>query len=419
MNKSRTRYQQGSLTIDARRTGPSVWLYRWREVSSDGTSKRRKQFIGTKSDYPSKAAALRAVEVLRLDINAEVMSVSSGSLSVGQLIEHYRMTELCDNNCKTLRTKQVYEHQLAKVIAPKWSLHRLQDVKPIAVETWLNGMPVAPGTRYKTKGVMSILYQHAMRYGWATANPIRLVRQSALPLQEEIVLSPIEVAALLVELRDPFHALILLASVTGLRRGELFGLKWEDVNFRDAEIGVVRSLVDQVEGPPKTLASRRPLPMSLPLALSLSAWREQTSFPCDGDWMFASPSALGRKPYWPDAVLKRHILPAAERAGITKRIGWHSFRRTLATLLQSSGASVKTTQDLMRHSSPLMTLGTYAKAVTADKRLAQDAIAALFVGRSKQPIVEMDPCGPRLGPSGPIRLDQLIESKWSGRLDSN
>ena len=63
--------------------------------------------------------------------------------------------------------------------------------------------------------------------------------------------------------------------------------------------------------------------------------------------------------------------------------GWHSFRRTLATLLQSSGASVKTTQELLRHASPVMTMGTYAKAVTADKRQAQDAIVALFVTKFK------------------------------------
>jgi hypothetical protein len=49
--------------------------------------------------------------------------------------------------------------------------------------------------------------------------PIRLVRQSALPVKEEIVLTPVEVAALLAELRDPFSTLILLAPVTGLRRG--------------------------------------------------------------------------------------------------------------------------------------------------------------------------------------------------------
>jgi integrase len=81
-------------------------------------------------------------------------------------------------------------------------------------------------------------------------------------------------------------------------------------------------------------------------------------------------------------VLKRHVLPAAERADITKRIGWHTFRRTVATLLLSSGATVKTAQELMRHASPDMTVGIYAKALTADKREAQDKLVALFVGDS-------------------------------------
>ena len=81
-------------------------------------------------------------------------------------------------------------------------------------------------------------------------------------------------------------------------------------------------------------------------------------------------------------MLKRHVLPAAERAGIAKRIGWHTFRRTVATLLLSSGASVKTTQELMRHASPDVTVGIYAKALTADKREAQDKLVALFVGYS-------------------------------------
>jgi integrase len=222
-----------------------------------------------------------------------------------------------------------------------------------------------------------------MRHGWAKSNPIRLVRQSAVPGQEQIVLTPDEVAGLLSELVDPFRTIVLLAAVTGLRRGELFGLKWQDVDFERDEIKVVRSIVDQVEGPPKTLASRRAIPMSAELKSALAKWREQTSYAEPGDWVFASPQALGKKPYWPDAVLKRQVLPAAERAGITKRIGWHSFRRTLATLLQSSGASVKTTQELLRHSSPVMTFGVYAQAITSDKRTAQDAVAAMFLGKDK------------------------------------
>lgn len=381
VNLKRNRYQSGSLTLEERKNGPAVWVYRWRDTGADGQRTRRKQVVGTKAEFPTKAAAMRAVDGLQLDINSESVVVGSGSLTVAELVEHYKLTELGERTSKSARTKEVYTHQLDNIISPRWGKYRLRDVKAVAVEAWLRDLSGAPGSKNKTKGVLSVLFQHAMRYEWATTNPIRLVRQSALPVQEEIVLTPVEIAAILAELRDPFRCLILLASVTGLRRGELFGLKWEDIDFREAEIRIVRSMVDQVEGPPKTLASRRPIPMSAELATALKNWRERAIYSMPEDWVFASPLAVGRRPYWPDAVLKRHVLPAAKRAGITKKLGWHSFRRTLATLLQSSGASVKTTQELLRHSSPLMTLGTYAKAVTSDKRAAQDVIAALFVSK--------------------------------------
>jgi integrase len=213
----------------------------------------------------------------------------------------------------------------------------------------------------------------------AVSNPIRLVRQSGKRLREPDVLTPQEVTALLAELQEPCRALVLVASATGLRRGELFGLKWEDVDFKHGEVQIVRSIVDRIEGATKTAGSRRPLPMMEEVSKALRTWKAATRYSKDTDWVFASPQSLGKKPYWPDMLLKRQIKPAAERAGITKVIGWHTFRRTLATLLQSSGASVKTTQELMRHSSPVMTLGTYAQAVTSDKRQAQSNVAALFV----------------------------------------
>jgi integrase len=379
MRDRRKRYQRGSLTIEKRIDGP-VWVYHWRESHPGGSRSQRKRIVGTKREYPTKTDAWKAVAALELDINAE--TVSKSLLTVNQVIAHYEEIELADTNSKTRRTKDVYRHQLDNVIAPKWGSCLLKDVKRIAVERWLNDMQAAPGTKAKTKGVLNVLFQHAMRYEWAASNPIRLVRQGAMPQQEEIALEPVEVAAILSELRDPFRTLILLAAVTGLRRGELFGLKWEDVDFEGAEIRIVRSVVDQVEGPPKTLASRRPIPMSSELASSLANWKKQTSYSKPKDWVFASPQALGQKPYWPDAVLKRHVLPAAERAGIAKRIGWHTFRRTVATLLLSSGASVKTTQELMRHASPDVTVGIYAKALTADKREAQDKLVALFLGDS-------------------------------------
>ena len=50
--------------------------------------------------------------------------------------------------------------------------------------------------------------------------------------------------------------------------------------------------------------------------------------------MFASPKMNGKQPYWPETPLKCFVLPAAKRLGIAKQIGWHSFRRTFATLLE-------------------------------------------------------------------------------------
>ena len=76
--------------------------------------------------------------------------------------------------------------------------------------------------------------------------------------------------------------------------------------------------------------------------------------------------------------MQRHIRPAAQRAGITKRIGWHTFRRSFATLLLANDAAVRVTQDLMRHSTSTLTLDTYAQALGADKRAAQSKIVKLF-----------------------------------------
>jgi integrase len=376
MRHRRERYQRGSLTIEKRSNSSDVWVYRWREVSNHGSKTQRKQIIGTKKDYPTETAAWKAVEGLQLNINAE--AISSAPMTIGQLVEHYNLIELAATSNKTPRTREVYRQHIDSHILPRWADEKIGNVKAFTVEAWLKSLPYAPATKAKSRNILSALYQHAMRYGWADRNPIREVRQSSKRVQEPDVLTPAEVSALLAELPEPSRTSVLIAATTGLRRGELFGLKWGDVDLDNAKVRIVRSIVDQVAGEPKTAGSKRDLPLPLVVVEALEAWRLVTRYRGDNDWVFASDYHLGNKPFWPNTVLVRHVKPAAERAGITKQIGWHSFRRTLATLLDSSGASVKTTQELMRHASPVMTLGTYAQAVTADKRQAQDRISALF-----------------------------------------
>jgi hypothetical protein len=61
----------------------------------------------------------------------------------------------------------------------------------------------------------------------------------------------------------------------------------------------------------------------------------------DSDWVFASHLNKGQKPYWPDMLRKRHLVPTAVRLGIKKLRGWHTFRRTYASLLKAAGTDVK------------------------------------------------------------------------------
>lgn len=378
LKHKRERYQSGSLKIERRNTGENVWVYRWREYRGDGTSSYKKKIVGRMSDLGTKAAAQKAIEGLKLDINATVSAVPI-THTVSELVAHYKRTEL-ESGRHTTRVKQVYKHNLDDIILPKWGNHRLQDVMPITVERWLEEMPYAPATKTKIKGVFGTLFRHGMRYQWASTNPIALVRSSSKRMDAPDILTPIEIRVILGELSEPARTVTMLAAITGMRRGELFGLKWEDLDFERRTIRIVRSLVDQIEGKPKTEASRKPLPMSDELASALTSWRDQTEYAKPSDWVFASPVSFGRLPYWPDMLLRRHILPAAKRLGIQKRIGWHTFRRTAASLLMSSGSSVKTTQELMRHATADITLELYAQAITDDKREAQSTLAALIIG---------------------------------------
>src|SRR5207249_1850989 len=91
----------------------------------------------------------------------------------------------------------------------------------------------------------------------------------------------------------------------------------------------------------KTEASQKPVAMDGALLDALHEWSRQAPYRQKDDWVFASPDMDGKQPYWPETPLKCYVLPAAKRVGITKALGWHSFRRTVATLLKGGGEDVK------------------------------------------------------------------------------
>src|SRR5438128_1276527 len=98
---------------------------------------------------------------------------------------------------------------------------------------------------------MSAVCTHAIRYGWMKMNPIRAVRQSAKRERIPVPLTAEELRRLFAELDLRDRALVLLAASTGLRRGELLALQWEDVGFEDQTLNVRKSIWHQHLGPVK------------------------------------------------------------------------------------------------------------------------------------------------------------------------
>jgi integrase len=175
-------------------------------------------------------------------------------------------------------------------------------------------------------------------------------------------------------------ALISLDMVTGIRRGELAGLKWEDIDFKNLLVNVVRSVVDQRTGKCKTEASAKPVPIDEYTARDLLAWYRQTPYREPEDWVFATDSARagkkrGKQPLWLSKIMQYHIQPLVRKLGINKHVGWHTFRRTFTSLLTANNENVKVVQDLLRHASSKVTLDIYAQARMQDKRRAQQRIA--------------------------------------------
>jgi len=326
---------------------------------------RRKEVIGTATEFPTKASALKACEFLRSTINRETRVPRK----FGELVAHYTKNELPR---KSPYAQEVYTGYIEKWITPKWGNHSLSDVRTIEVENWLGTLKLlANGTRAKLRNTMSAIYAHAIRFEFFDQNPITKVRQSAKRSKTPEVLTVEELRAFLEELEGIYRVMVYVGGVTGLRVSEIIGMRWSDCDFDAGEIRLQRGWVRRHETEMKTEASRKPVPLESDLAEVLTNWRAECAYSQPEDYVFASIEKKGKQPLWPNSAMEKHIKPAAKRVGIVKQIGWHTLRHSFGTLLKANGEDVKVVQELMRHANVSVTMDRYVQAVTPAKRKAQ------------------------------------------------
>src|SRR5215472_12196148 len=386
----RTRIQRGGVNLDVSSSGKKIWVFRWRETRADGRRVQRKKVIGTEEQYPTKKAAENAARAFRLNL-VDGGTEAAVRITMMELVNHFSEHEQVDKGeeGRAYSTRDRCESVLNRWILKRWGKTPIDQIRTVAVEDWLRSVPRALGTKSKIRNTMSALYNHAIRWEFIDRNPITGpvrgsgVRQSAKRERIPDVLEVEEFQRLQAELRLRERILVWLDMTLGLRRGELAGLRWEDIRFEDLSVMARRSVVDQVVGNVKTEASKRPIPIDPFIAEDLIAWYRTMKYNRPEDYVFATDASRagkkrGKQPVWLSKVMTYHIQPAAKRVGIRKHIGWHTFRHTYTTLLHANGEDVKVVQELLRHGSAKITMDVYAQAMTPAKRKAQGKVVAML-----------------------------------------
>ena len=226
---------------------------------------------------------------------------------------------------------------------------------------------LAPKTVRNIHQMIGSAYNLAIEQKLVTRNPAQGCALPKVEHKEMKTLTADQLSAFFREARDSgVFALYYIDLTTGLRRGELLGLKWLDIDLEKGDLRVQRQIgrIDGkiIEMPLKTKNAYRTLPLSADAIDVLMQQRRKTG---NSEWVFLSPTG---GPMSPDSVL--HMLHRIlKRAGLPK-VRFHDLRHTFATLALQNGVDIKTVSGMLGHFSAGFTLDTYAHVTTSAKREA-------------------------------------------------
>ncbi|MBI4635684.1 MAG: site-specific integrase [Candidatus Rokubacteria bacterium] len=247
-----------------------------------------------------------------------------------------------------------YRCNLRLHIVPFFGRMRLGDITLPHVREFIKtllGKGLAPKSVALVMVILKEMLKHAVQWGYLDANPAQYAERPRGEDKELEVLTPPEIRRLLAHAEEPFRTLLLCAVLTGMRRGELLGLKWEDIDLEGHRIHVRRALWKGKFVTPKSRRSRRSIDMAPALREALG--RLPSRF--RGELVFCTPTST---PLDADNLMHRDFPRALRRAGL-RRIRFHDLRHTFTSLLIAQGAHPKYIQSQLGHASIQTTLDRY------------------------------------------------------------
>jgi integrase len=251
------------------------------------------------------------------------------------------------------------------LILPFFAGEPLAKVNPLHVQGWVSDLLAknyAPGTIRKAYQLLSAVFDAAVTSDLIARSPCRGVKLPKDIREEMRFLAPEEIEELAEAIDPRYRALVLTGGYTGLRSGEMLGLKVNRLDMLRRQVRVVETLTEvkgQIGiGPPKSKASRRTVTMPAflvdELAQHLAAYRDPEG------WVFSSPQG---GPVRRTNFRRRFWIPAI-RASVGEPMRFHDLRHSHAALLVAQGVHPKVLQDRLGHASITTTLDTYGHLMT-------------------------------------------------------
>src|SRR5215218_6306892 len=351
----------GEGTIYRRKDGK--WATQYTVYTAEG--RKRKTLYGkTRQEVAAKLTKAMSDRDGGLHFDA-------GSLTLGEYLDTWLMASVKDT--VRLTTYQGYERICRLHIKPSLGRVRIKDLAVVHVRRLYRGRleaGLAPRMVQLVHVTLHKALKQAVMDGLIPRNVTEGVKAPRPEPKEIKPLCPEQARALLEAAEgDRLEALYMLAVTTGMRQGELLGLKWEDVDFKAGTIQVRRTLSTRAGkgfsfSPPKTAKGRRSIKLPEVAKRSLKKHRRAqleermklAGLREDNGLVFATRlgTPMGRQ-----ELVMRSFKPLLKKASLPD-IRFHDLRHTCATLLLGKGVHAKFVQELLGHATISITLDTYS-----------------------------------------------------------
>lgn len=358
-------------------------------VDEDGTQKRRWVSGKTQGEVQEKVRALQAELHQGMLADTNRMTVAE---FLDRWVEHKQHEGIKPN------TVQSYRDTVRRYITPHLGRTKLEKLRPLDIEQMLTKLrqdgKSASMAAY-TLRVLKMGLQQGVRWQMLPRNVADAVKPPKVVRQEMQVWNKKQAVAFLQATEDhPLHAAFYLALMSGMRRGELAGLKWEDVDLKRARLTVRNNLVEVIGeavagkkrlgkatqssvrievSTPKSKTSRRTVHLSKGTVEKLRAQQARQR-----EWQAAAAEAWEDEGFVfttvtggltrPDALAKAYVR-LLDQADVP-RIRFHDLRHTAASLMIKQGIPPKTVSERLGHSDVAFTLRTYVHLYDSQRQEA-------------------------------------------------